>query len=100
MTEQEIAGQAIQTALVNVGISAALAWVLFKLITRPQSRSLGRRWFAWFVALDTIAVFPRVLLHQFDLNYVAQWLVVIVLLGPVVWFMGWLVGKMRSHDSG
>lgn len=46
MTEQEIAGQAIQTALVNVGISAALAWVLFKLITRPQSRSLGRRWFA------------------------------------------------------
>ena len=99
MTEQEIAGQAIQTALVNVGISAALGYVLLKIITRRKPTSYGRVWFAWYVFVATLTFFPRVLLHQFDLNAVAQWLVMIFFLGPVAWVLGWAYGKLKGPPN-
>ena len=96
MTDAEIARQAVVLTAVHVGLSAVLGYVLFKIITRPEPTSYGRLWIGWFAGIATLANFPRVLLHQFDLNAVGTWLFPILFLSPVIWLLGWAYGKIRG----
>ncbi len=96
MTDAEIASQAVVLTAVHVGLSAVLGYVLFKIITRPKPTSYGRLWIGWFAGITTLANFPRVLLHQFDLNAVGTWLFPILFLSPAIWFLGWAYGKIRG----
>ena len=99
MTEQDIAGVAVKVSLINVGLSAVMAFVLFKIITRRKPTSYGRLWIGWFAGIATLANFPRVLLHQFDLNAVGTWLFPILFLSPVIWLLGWAYGPTLGRGS-
>lgn len=84
---------------VVVFLAGLVAYILYKFIA-PKSKAknpveLGRRWLAWFAIL---CVFGAINSHQHEIEeriyHALLFVPVIVLLfGPVVFFIGWLYGK-------
>lgn len=84
---------------VLLSLAALVAYMLYKLIA-PKSKAenpleLGRRWLAWFAVLCVVGAIssPR---HEIEERIAAALVFVpgiLLLVGPVVFFVGWLYGK-------
>ena len=82
--------------------SFAIAFGLYKLITlRANSTSpfgLGRKWFAWMVAIGTITTLPK-FFYQMDIDSFAMWVLCITVFGGVAFFIGWTIGLLTIQKA-
>lgn len=83
---------ALAQVAINVGISGALAYLLFRFLApRPPlliATQVARRWGAWAIAVCTVTLFPKVVRSQFGADAVAIWLLGIVVLGGAAFLVG------------
>ena len=89
-------GDSLLTAVINVGLSFALGYAIYR-VAAPRAAvstptQLGRKWFAWMAAIATVALMPR-FFRTLDLNSFAVWLLNLIVWGGMAFLLGWVYGK-------
>ena len=85
-------------ALIAVGAATIPAVLLFMWIgvkgAASNAHQLGRKWLAWTVASLTLTLGTRFIAHNFDLNFLAQWAIGVVVFGGLAYGLGWAYWKL------
>lgn len=83
--------------LFATGGAAVVAYLLFRWIHisggAKSANELGRKWLAWMVAAATFPALTRFLMN-FDVNFLAQGAVGVVVFGGLAYVLGWLYWKL------
>ncbi len=92
----------IPEAIIYVVVAGVVAMGLFWLIaSRRRAETpaqLGRQWFAWSTAIVTVTLLPK-FIRQLERESFISWLIGVVVLGGLVFLIGWLYGCFRFSNQ-